>query len=52
LEILDVRQSLLDLSMHRAVAKGIVNVRTTRGDGQALPYPDRRFDAAYLDATR
>jgi SAM-dependent methyltransferase len=31
----------------RAAAAAVANVDTEIGDGQALPFPDRRFDAAY-----
>ena len=31
----------------RAAAAGVTNVATEVADGQALPYPDGRFDAAY-----
>lgn len=31
----------------RAAAAGITNVEAQAGDGQALPFPDRSFDAAY-----
>jgi ubiquinone/menaquinone biosynthesis C-methylase UbiE len=50
LAILDLHQTLLDQTMQRAAAEGLTNVRATRGDGRALPYPDRHFDAAYLVA--
>lgn len=51
LEILDVRQTLLDQTMTRIAASGLTNVHAKRGDGQQLPYPDGHFDAAYLVAT-
>ena len=31
----------------RAAAASVANVQTEVADGQALPYPDKRFDAAY-----
>ena len=51
LEILDIQQEMLDHTMRRAQALSISNIIPTRGDAQALPYPDGRFDAAYLVAT-
>jgi ubiquinone/menaquinone biosynthesis C-methylase UbiE len=49
LEILDIQQEMLDHTMRRAQALSISNIIPTRGDAQALPYPDGRFDAAYLE---
>jgi ubiquinone/menaquinone biosynthesis C-methylase UbiE len=51
LEVLDIQQEMLDHTMRRAQALGISNIILTRGDAQMLPYPDGRFDAAYLVAT-
>jgi ubiquinone/menaquinone biosynthesis C-methylase UbiE len=51
LELLDIQQEMLDHTMRRVRALGISNVVPTRGDAQALPYPDDHFDAAYLVAT-
>lgn len=51
LEVLDIQQEMLDHTMRRARALGVPNVVPTRGDARALPYPDGRFDAAYLVAT-
>jgi ubiquinone/menaquinone biosynthesis C-methylase UbiE len=51
LEVLDIQQQMLDYTMRRAHALGISNIIPTRGDAQALPYPDGHFDAAYLVAT-
>src|SRR5215213_10071348 len=51
LEVLDIQQEMLDHTMGRAQALSISNIIPTRGDAQALPYPDGRFDAAYLVAT-
>ena len=48
LEILDLQQEMLDHVTRRARDSGIANVVATRGDAQALPYPDGAFDAAYL----
>jgi ubiquinone/menaquinone biosynthesis C-methylase UbiE len=51
LEVLDIQQEMLDHTMRRAHALGVSNIVPTRGGAQALPYPDGRFDAAYLVAT-
>jgi ubiquinone/menaquinone biosynthesis C-methylase UbiE len=48
LEIIDVRQSFLDHTMHRAAERGIVNITPTQADATSLPYEDRAFDAAFL----
>ncbi len=48
LELLDLQQKMLDLTIGRARRKGITNIAATRGDAQALPYPGGAFDAAYL----
>jgi ubiquinone/menaquinone biosynthesis C-methylase UbiE len=51
LEVLDIQQEMLDHTMRRAQTLSMSNILPTRGDAQALPYPDGRFDAAYLVAT-
>jgi ubiquinone/menaquinone biosynthesis C-methylase UbiE len=51
LEVLDIQQHMLDHTMRRTREMGISNIVPTRGDAQALPYPDGHFDAAYLVAT-
>ena len=51
LDILDIQQEMLDHTMHRARAMGVLNIVPRRGDAQALPYPDDHFDSAYLVAT-
>ena len=51
LDILDIQQEMLDHTMHRARAMGVLNIVPRRGDAQALPYPDHHFDSAYLVAT-
>src|ERR671911_247659 len=51
LEVLDTQQEMLDHTKRRAHALSISNIIPTRGDAQALPYPDGHFDAAYLVAT-
>ena len=48
LEIVDVRQGFLDHTVRRARKHGLANVEPTLSDGTSLPYPDGRFDAAYL----
>jgi SAM-dependent methyltransferase len=45
LDILDIQQEMLDYTMRRAHALGISNIIPTRGDAQALPYPDDHFDS-------
>jgi len=51
LDILDIQQEMLDHTMRRAREMGISNIVPTRGEAQALPYPDGHFDSAYLVAT-
>ena len=51
LDILDIQQEMLDHTMHRARAMGVLNIVPRRGDAQTLPYPDDHFDSAYLVAT-
>jgi ubiquinone/menaquinone biosynthesis C-methylase UbiE len=51
LDILDIQQEMLDHTTRRAHEVGISNIVATRGDAQALPYPDHSFDAAYLNVT-
>lgn len=48
LDVLDVQKEMLDELARRAAAKGIANIAPALGDARRLPYPDRRFDAAYL----
>ena len=43
----DFAPAMLAELRERATAAGVANVETEIADGQALPYPDRRFDAAY-----
>lgn len=49
LDVLDIQQKMLDLTVRRARERGISNVAPRRGDAQRLPYPDDAFDAAYLN---
>lgn len=51
LDIFDVQQEMLDVTMRRAGERGLPNIVPTQGDAQALPYADGAFDAAYLIAT-
>lgn len=48
LDLLDLQQEMLDHVMRRAQERSIANIKPTRGDARALPYPDDSFDAAYL----
>ena len=48
LEVLDLQQEMLDHTLGRARRQDVTNIAATRGDAQALPYPDGLFDAAYL----
>src|SRR5262245_54017717 len=49
LDVFDVQDRMLELTMRRARRNGVTNVRPTRGEaGIELPYPDGAFDAAYL----
>jgi ubiquinone/menaquinone biosynthesis C-methylase UbiE len=50
LDIFDLQQEMLDHTMRRARADGIENIHPTRGDARSLPYPDDRFDRAFLVA--
>src|SRR5215203_6494234 len=53
MDILDIhiQQEMLDHTMHRARAMGVLNIVPRWGEAQALPYPDHHFDSAYLVAT-
>ena len=48
LDVLDIQQEMLDDLKQRAEKQGIQNIIATQGDAQALPFPDRTFDAAYM----
>jgi SAM-dependent methyltransferase len=48
LDVLDVQQAMLDDVVQRARDAGVANLTARLGDARALPYEDRRFDAAYL----
>jgi ubiquinone/menaquinone biosynthesis C-methylase UbiE len=47
-DVLDVRQSFVDHIRASAARRGLRNVAGTQGDAGSLPFPDARFDAAYL----
>ncbi|MBA3547114.1 MAG: methyltransferase domain-containing protein [Nannocystis sp.] len=44
---LDFSSGMIDRLRHEAAARGLANVEAIVGDGQALPYPDETFDAAF-----
>ena len=48
LDIFDIQQEMLDLTMRRARERGLTNVAATQGDAGSLPYGDATFDAAFL----
>lgn len=48
LEVLEVQRSMLEVLMRRARLAGVTNIRPRVGDARFLPYPDGRFDAAFL----
>jgi SAM-dependent methyltransferase len=48
LDIFDLQQEMLDVTMRRARERGIDNVVATQGDARSLPYDDISFDAALL----
>ena len=48
LDVLDLQQEMLDHTARRARELGLANIEPRRADACALPYPDDRFDAAYL----
>jgi ubiquinone/menaquinone biosynthesis C-methylase UbiE len=49
LDVLDIQQEMLDQTVRRAHELSVSNTIPVRGDAQGLPYPDNRFDAAYLN---
>jgi ubiquinone/menaquinone biosynthesis C-methylase UbiE len=51
LDVFDLQQGMLDVTMRRAGERSLTNIVPTQGDAQALPYADGTFDAAYLVAT-
>jgi SAM-dependent methyltransferase len=49
LDVFDIQQDMLDAVMRRGFDQGLSNIIPSRGEaGDQLPYPDGRFDAAYL----
>jgi ubiquinone/menaquinone biosynthesis C-methylase UbiE len=44
---LDFSPRMLDALRERVAARALANVHGVQGDGQALPYADARFDAAF-----
>jgi SAM-dependent methyltransferase len=49
LDVFDVQQEMLDAVMRRADDQAVTNISPMHGQaGERLPYPDARFDAAYL----
>ena len=49
LDVFDVQQEMLDAVMRRADGQAVTNIEPALGQaGERLPYPDTRFDAAYL----
>lgn len=44
---LDFSQQMIDILNHSLESDGIRNIETHCGDGQALPYQDNSFDAAF-----
>ena len=48
LDVLDLQQPMLDLTLKRAREHGHGNVVGTRGDARRLPYDAATFDAAFL----
>ena len=49
LDVFDIQQDKLDAVMHRGFDQGLSNIIPSRRQaGDQLPYPDGRFDAAYL----
>jgi SAM-dependent methyltransferase len=51
LDVLDLQEEMLVLTMRRALHRSITNVVPVRGDAAALPYSDSAFDAVYLVST-
>jgi SAM-dependent methyltransferase len=49
LDVFDVQQDMLDAVIRRAEDQSITNITPAHGQaGEQLPYPDERFDSAYL----
>ena len=50
LDLFDLQQEMLDLTLRRAAERGIANIAPTQGDARTLSYADDAFDGAYLVA--
>ena len=48
LDIFDIQQEMLDLTIRRGRERGLENIVATQGDARSLPYRDATFDAAFL----
>lgn len=48
LDIFDIQQEMLDITLRRARERGRENVVATQGDARELPYEIASFDAAFL----
>jgi ubiquinone/menaquinone biosynthesis C-methylase UbiE len=48
LDVLDLQQEMLDHTLRRAAEAGIANIAPTQADATSMPFPDDRFDGAYL----
>jgi ubiquinone/menaquinone biosynthesis C-methylase UbiE len=51
LDVLDLQDEMLTLTIRRALDQNISNVVPVRGDAMSLPYRDCAFDAVYLVST-
>ena len=51
LEVVDLQEEMLTLTMRRARNQRIANVMPVRGDGAALPFLNDAFDAVYIVST-
>ena len=48
LDLFDIQQEMLDLTLRRGQERGLSNLVATQGDARQLPYRDDTFDAAFL----
>lgn len=48
LDVLDVQRKMLGAVLDRARDAGLTNIMPREGDAASLPYPDGRFDGAYM----
>ena len=51
LEALDLQPEMVESLRRRMQKQRVTNIIATQGDAQALPYPNRVFDAAYMIGT-